>query len=76
MKLVPDCDPGLFERSRHPIAVEVVGEVTHGMTVADLRPPAPIEAIGPAGVPASYIVRDTEVDAVRELILEAAEAGC
>lgn len=66
--------PHLFERSRHPVAVEVRGEITRGMTVADLRPPALIEAIGPAGVPASDIVWDTEVDKVRELILEAVEA--
>jgi len=63
--------PHLFERSRHPVAVEVGGEITRGMTVADLRPPALIEAIGPARVAASDIVWDTDVDAVRELIVEA-----
>ena len=63
--------PHLFERSRHPVAVEVRGEITRGMTVADLRPAALIEAIGPAGVPASDIVWDTDVDEVRELIVEA-----
>ncbi|MDE2977917.1 MAG: nucleoside hydrolase [Acidobacteriota bacterium] len=63
--------PHLFERSRHPVAVEVRGEHTRGMTVADLRPPALIEAIGPARVAASDIVWDTDVDAVRELIVEA-----
>ena len=41
------------------------------MTVADLRPPALIETIGPARVAASDIVWDTDVDAVRELIVEA-----
>ena len=63
--------PELFERSRHPIAVEVQGEHTRGMTVADLRPPALIQAIGPHGVPASDIVWDTDVETVRELIVEA-----
>ncbi|MCY3964653.1 MAG: nucleoside hydrolase [Acidobacteria bacterium] len=63
--------PHLFERSRHPVTVEVDGEITRGMTVADLRPPALIEAIGPAQVAASDIVWDTDVDAVRELIVEA-----
>ena len=63
--------PELFERSRHPIAVEVRGERTRGMTVADLRPAALIKAIGPHGVPASDIVWDAEVEAVRELIVEA-----
>ena len=66
--------PHLFERSRHPVAVEVRGEITRGMTVADLRPPALIEAIGPPGVPASDVVWDTDADAVRELIVEAVEA--
>ena len=63
--------PHLFERSRHPVAVEVQGEHTRGMTVADLRPAALIKAIGPPGVPASDIVWNTDADAVRELILEA-----
>lgn len=67
--------PHLFERSRHPIAVELRGEVTRGMTVADLRPPALIEAIGPAKVAASDIVWDTDVDAVRELIVESVLAA-
>ena len=40
------------------------------MTVADLRPPALIEAIGPTQA-ASDIVWDTDVHAVRELIVEA-----
>lgn len=63
--------PHLFGRSRHPVAVEVRGEHTRGMTVADLRPPALIEAIGPSEVPASDIVWDSDVDAVRKLIVEA-----
>ncbi len=63
--------PHLFEQSRHPVTVEVSGEVTRGMTVADLRPAALIEAIGPSGVPASDIVWGTDVDAVSELIVEA-----
>ena len=62
--------PHLFERSRHPVAVEVQGEITRGMTVADLRPPALIEAIGPGGVPASDVVWSADVDAVRDLIVE------
>ena len=63
--------PHLFERSRHPVTVEVRGEHTRGMTVADLRPAALIKAIGPQDVPASDIVWDAEVDEVRELIVEA-----
>ena len=66
--------PHLFERSRHPVAVEVQGEHTRGMTVADLRPAALIRAIGPTSPPASDIVWDTDVEAVRELIVEAALA--
>ena len=57
------------------IAFEVRGEITRGMTVTDLRPPALIEAIGPAGVAASDVVWDTDVDAVRELIVEAVLAA-
>ena len=63
--------PTLFERSRHPVTVEVRGEHTRGMTVADLRPAALIKAIGPTGVPGSDVLWDTDVDAVRELIVEA-----
>ena len=67
--------PDLFKRSRHPVGVEVRGEITRGMTVADLRPPALIKAIGPSGVPASDIVWDTNVEVVRDLILEAVPAS-
>ncbi len=63
--------PELFERSRQPVAVEVQGEHTRGMTVADLRPAALIQAIGTPGVPSSDIVWDADVEAVRELIVEA-----
>ncbi len=62
--------PHLFERSRHPVAVEVQGKHTRGMTVADLRPAALIRAIGPTSPPASDIVWDTDVEAVRELIIQ------
>ena len=67
--------PELFERSRHPVAVEVQGEHTRGMTVADLRPDALAKAIGPPSPPASDIVWDAEVETVRELIVEAVLAS-
>ena len=63
--------PNLFERSRHPIAVERSGELTRGMTVADLRPAALGRALGQSGPPASDVVWDADVEAVRELITEA-----
>ena len=63
--------PHLFERSRHPLAVEVRGEHTRGMTVADLRPEALSRALGQPNSPASDVVWDADVEAVRELIVEA-----
>ncbi len=63
--------PRLFESSRHPIAVELGGELTRGMTVADLRPAALARALGQPSAPVSNIVWRTDVDAVRELVLEA-----
>jgi inosine-uridine nucleoside N-ribohydrolase len=63
--------PHLFEGSRHPVAVELRGEVTRGMTVADLRPAALARALGQPIPPASDVVWDADVDAVRELIVEA-----
>lgn len=63
--------PHLFEKSRHPIAVERSGELTRGMTVVDLRPAALGKALGQSGPPASDVVWDTDVEAVRELVIEA-----
>ncbi len=63
--------PHLFERSRHPVAVELRGELTRGMTVADLRPAALARALDQPSAPVSNVVWRTDVDAVRELILEA-----
>lgn len=63
--------PHLFERSRHPVAVELRGEFTRGMTVADLRPAALGRALDQHSPPASDIVWDADVEAVRELIVEA-----
>lgn len=42
--------PHLFRTSRHPVAVELRGERTRGMTVVDLRPRAAIDS-DPARVP-------------------------
>ena len=66
--------PHLFERSRHPIAVELSGARTRGMTVVDLRPAALGRALSQPSPPASDVVWDTDVEAVRELILEAVVA--
>ena len=63
--------PNLFERSRHPIAVELSGAHTRGMTVADLRPAALGTALDQPSSPASDVVWDADVEAVRELIVEA-----
>ena len=63
--------PHLFERSRHPIAVELNGALTRGMTVADLRPATLGRALDQPSPPASDIVWDADVEAVRELIVEA-----
>ena len=63
--------PHLFEQSRHPIAVELSGAHTRGMTVADLRPAALGRALDQPSPPTSDIVWDADVEAVRELIVEA-----
>ena len=63
--------PHLFERSRHPIAVELSGAHTRGMTVADLRPAALGRALDQPSPPTSDVVWDADVDAVRDLIIEA-----
>ena len=63
--------PQLFETSRHPIAVELGGAHTRGMTVADLRPAALAKALGQPSPPASDVVWGADVEAVRELIIEA-----
>ena len=64
--------PHLFERSRHPVAVELRGEFTRGMTVADLRPAALGRALDQPSPPDQCkIVWDADVEAVRELIIEA-----
>lgn len=63
--------PHLFERSRHPIAVELSGAHTRGMTVADLRPAALGRALDQPSPPASDVVWDADAEAVRELIVEA-----
>ena len=63
--------PHLFEQSRHPVAVELSGTHTRGMTVADLRPAVLGRALDQPSPPASDIVWDADVEAVRELITEA-----
>ena len=63
--------PHLFERSRHPVAVELSGAHTRGMTVADLRPAALGRALDQPSPPTSDVVWDADVDAVRDLIIEA-----
>ena len=63
--------PHLFERSRHPVAVELSGAHTRGMTVADLRPAALGRALDQPSPPTSDVVWDADVDAVRHLIIEA-----
>ena len=61
--------PHLFRRSTHPVAVELHGEHTRGMTVTDVRPPAAIAA-EPAP-PAHDVVWDADAKAVIDLIVEA-----
>ena len=61
--------PHLFRRSAHPVAVELHGEHTRGMTVTDVRPPAALAA-GPA--PQFHdVVWDADARAVIDLIVEA-----
>lgn len=62
--------PHLFESSRHPVAVELSGELTRGMTVVDLRPAALGRALGQPSPPASDVVWDGDAEAVRELIVK------
>lgn len=63
--------PHLFERSRHPVAVELSGAHTRGMTVVDLRPAALGRALDRPRPPTSAVVWDADAEAVRELIVEA-----
>ena len=63
--------PHLFEKSRHPVAVELAGELTRGMTVTDQRPAALARALGQPSPPSSDVVWDANVEAVRELIVDA-----
>ena len=60
--------PHLFRRSSHPVAVELHGEHTRGMTVTDVRPPAALDDSAP---PAHDVVWDADADAVIDLIVEA-----
>lgn len=62
--------PHLFERSSHPLAVELRGEHTRGMTVADTRPAAAMAAL-PDLPPASDVLWDADAAAVIDLIVEA-----
>lgn len=62
--------PHLFERSRHPVAVELHGQHTRGMTVADTRPAAAIAAT-PDAPAASDVVWTAQAQAVIDLIIEA-----
>ena len=61
--------PHLFRRSSHPVAVELHGEHTRGMTVTDVRPPAAL-AEGPTP-PTHDVVWDADAGAVIDLIVEA-----
>ena len=61
--------PHLFRRSSHPVAVELHGEHTRGMTVTDMRPAAAL-AEGPTP-PAHEVVWDADARAVIDLIVEA-----
>lgn len=60
--------PHLFRRSTHPVAVELHGEHTRGMTVTDVRPPAALDKSAP---PSHDIVWDAEAATVIDLIVEA-----
>ncbi len=61
--------PHLFARSSHPVAVELHGERTRGMTVTDVRPPAAIAA--ETAPPSHEVVWDANARAVIDLIVEA-----
>jgi inosine-uridine nucleoside N-ribohydrolase len=56
--------PHLFGGDRHPVAIELTGSHTRGMTVVDTRPGTG----GPADV---LVLRDVDADAVIELIVGA-----
>ena len=60
--------PRLFTTSRRPVAVELRGEHTRGMTVVDDRP-------GAQGTGACDVVREVQADRVKELIIEAVTAA-
>ncbi len=60
--------PRLFATSRRPVAVELRGEHTRGMTVVDDRPSAD-------GTGGCDVVRDVQADRVRELVVEAVTAA-
>lgn len=60
--------PGLFTTSRRPVAVELRGEHTRGMTVVDDRP-------GAEGTGNCDVVREVQADRVKELIIEAVTAA-
>ncbi len=61
--------PHLFTRSSHPVAVELNGEHTRGMTIADTRSAAALAASSSA--PASDVVWHAETQAVIDLIVQA-----
>ena len=64
--------PHLFSLSRHPVAVEMNGEHTRGMTVVDTRPGAAAAARTDApSSPSSDVVWAAQADAVVALIVEA-----
>ena len=60
--------PHLFRQSSHPVAVELHGEHTRGMTVTDLRPPAAYADDAP---PIHEVIWDANPNAVIDLIVEA-----
>ncbi len=60
--------PHLFRKSRHPVAVELHGEHTRGMTLTDVRPPAAHDESAP---PLHDVVWDADAQAVIDLIIEA-----
>ena len=61
--------PHLFRQSSHPVAVELHGEHTRGMTVTDVRPPAAMADTSTA--PAHNVIWNADAPAVIDLIIEA-----
>ena len=59
--------PHLFAVSRRPVAVELRGEHTRGMTVVDDRP-------GTANTDGCDVVQEVQTDRVKDLIIEAVTA--